>query len=464
MYNKQYNNPLVDDNPLIKNNPLVNKTKKKNKDFSKTNSNITPNDLWIKIRQLTYQYPVENQTALFLNLPEKDLNNYLKGSWPIIPKRVSTLIKNFLEYKRYFGSNVEKNFYQNFNENKMIKRLLRKRPLVFMGKGDYWHLRSGEKGMGSWDTVGTDLEQEPRTMKNYITYEEMEISTFISLSIYTPFINNGSRRNLAEPYGNHEKEGIYIGQVGCRFDEAQKMEWRFMIIDPQQNVAQFGYGPVQHQNSQNPFTYYMKMWASFYGIEHFPSYPEVQSDYSGRFIILDGYRDVYLDTYIYKRRLRMNAEVFLREADKRASVNGKKAFCHIVGLGLGAWSISHKQDILTLEMYCELLNEELFHNISDVYFAWFNFKPDEIQFHDSSKLPNQINGINIHHGQREPFEPIEDDKLLVANWAWDSASYIGNEYWDKQLSSSGDPAAACSSYIAYIGNPELNDMKRVYWY
>ena len=485
--NPQYN-PLLDNNPLISSNTGVNNdipsygisndipsygisntinvnnetsftnnqgTSKKKKS-KKKNGPITANDLWVLIQNLPYKYPVDNQTALFLNLPEGDLNNYLKGSWPILPKRVSTLIKNFLEYKSIFGSNTEKAFYKNYNVSRMIKRLLKKRPLVFMGKGDYWHLRTGETGTGSWETIGSDQERYPRIMKNYMTYEEMEFSTFISLSIYTPFINNGSRRNMAikssEP---HEPEGIYIGQVGCRFEEAQKMEWRFMIVDPQQNLPQFGYGP----DAVGPLSYYMKMWASFYGIDHFPNYQEVQSDYSGRFIMLDGYRDVYLDTFIYKKRLRMNAEVFLREADKRASVVGKKAFCHVVGLGLGAWSISNKQDVLTLEMYCELLNEELFPNISDVYFGCFDFDDKNFQ------LPNSINNIKLHHGEREPFEPQNDpNKLIVANWAWDGCSFVGNEYWEHKLATSGDPSASCCSFVPYIGNPDLNDMKRVYWF
>lgn len=441
-YKNNYN-PLLDNNPLVNNQQKPKKSKKKK----------TQNDLWITIQKLPYKYPIENLTALFLNLPEKDFNNYMNGSWPILPKRVSTLIQNFLEYKKFFGSNIEKEFYKTYTVSKMIKRFFLKRPLVFMGKGDYWHLRTGEKGMGSWETIGTDFEKNPMTMNNYITYEEMELSVFLSLSIYTPFINNGSRRNVGIQTNNHEHEGIYIGQVGCRFEEAQKMEWRFMIIDPQQNIPQRGYG----ENPPGPLGYYMKMWASFYDIPYFPTYNDIQADYSGRYIMLDGYRDVYLDTYIYKKRLRFNAEVFLREANKRASVTGKKAFCHVVGLGLGAWSISSKQNKLTLEMYSELLNEELFPNISDVYFAWFHCK--EFQ------LPDSINGINLHRGEREPFEPLNDpEKIIISNWAWDSASFIGNEYWDSQLGTSGDPAAASSSFVAYIGNPDLNVMKRVYWF
>ena len=418
---------------------------------------ITANKLWTKIQNLPYKYPVEAQTTMFLNLPDQNINNYFLGSWPVLPKRVSILIKNFIQYKKFYGSNVEKAFYRDYNVPKMISRLIRKRPLVFIGRGDYFQLRNGYKNTGDWHLVGTDYEKAPCVMKDYITYDEIELGVFISFSLYTPFINQGSRRNLAQPDNNHELEGIYIGQVGARFEEAERMEWRYMISDPRQNTEEKGYGPDNH----SPLGIYMKMWAGFYGISHFPTYSEARSDYSGRFIEIPAYNGIFFDTLVYKKRLRFNAEVFLREADKRASIVGKRAFCHMVSLGTGAWSIFPGQCKIALEMYVELLNEGEFPNISDVYFAWFDIKED-----DEFKLPDTINGININHGLREPFEPLNDpSKLIVAQYAGDANSFAaGNEYWEHNLAGSGDPAASCSSFISYIGNPDLNKFKKVYYY
>jgi len=46
--------------------------------------------------------------------------------------------------------------------------------------------------------------------------------------------------------------------------------------------------------------------------------------------------------------------------------------------------------------------------------------------------------------------------LLIIMFAWDGGSYVGNEYWQGYLTSSGDPAQASCSTIPYTQNPKIN--------
>jgi len=65
----------------------------------------------------------------------------------------------------------------------------------------------------------------------------------------------------------------------------------------------------------------------------------------------------------------------------------------------------------------------------------------------------------IHFSRRNPFDALsteDSSKLVVAMFAWDGNSFVGNEYWNGMLSASGDPAAACCSNIPELLNPDVN--------
>lgn len=389
---------------------------------------------------MTRKYPIDYLTNYFNNLENKE--TYIKNSWLIVPKTLVILINDFLNFKNINGSDIEKKIYKNMTQDQFIFRLFAKRPLVFVGGSDSWTLRDNTQGFGNWETIGTNNEKSPLTLDEYLSYDEIEISSFLSISIYTPFINNGSRRNIGIPSGNCQPNGIYIGQCGARFERFNKMEWRYMIVDSKQNTKENGYG-----TNLSP---YLAIWAKFYDVPYFPVYDEVINDSSGRYYKVG--TESYLDLHIYHKRLKINAEIFLKEANLRN--NNKKAYCYVVGLGLGAWKISYDIQLkITFEVYLELLNEENFPYVSDLYFGWFN---------KDIEIPQKIKNINIHIGFNNPADPLTDENnILVANWAWDPNSYIGNEYWSGILGTSGDPAAASCSCISYIGNPEFNYINKV---
>ncbi len=358
----------------------------------------------------------------------------------ICDQSVRLLIKNFLNHKRKFGTNQEKKLYKNMSEVDFIKRLILNRPLAFYTANDTYRLQQKNmRGCGNFEFIGTDLEISSLVLSNYLSYEEMEIAALLGVSTPTYFINNGNRYNFAtlDTSNNYQKEGIYVGLVGARFEKQNLMEWKHIIITPEQNIVENGYG-----FSKKEFNCFEK----FYG-QKFPTFQEAQQDATGKYIQLN--KNMYFNSSVYKKRLKCVIEPFLEDANRRALQAEKKAYCRVVGLGLGVWKISDIQDVLMLEVYTEILNENNFSNITDIEFLHFDKKINM----------NHKNNIKLSFSKANPADKLVGehvDKLLVAMYAWDSNSYPGNEYWDGLLSASGDPAAACCSTIAELQNPLIN--------
>jgi len=358
------------------------------------------------------------------------------------------LIPDFLAYKKAKGSDIEKAFYQNMSVEAFINRLLINRPLTFYTEHDSYLLRDGKtKGAGSIDyfgigggnlhfeAVGTDKEIAPLVLKDYLSYDEMQISALIGVSVPTYFINDGDRGNIAVVgYGGkpYQEEGIHVGLVGARFEKPGLMEWQHMMIAGTQNTKEKGYGTDTES--------LLRVWEKFYG----EKFPESMSP-----------NQRSIDTTIYSRRLRMVIEPFLMDANRRGQEAGKKVYCHVVGLGLGVWKVDNRQERVMLDVYAQVINEGNFPHIADIDFSYFNLK-------ECGKVGNDgtLNGIKLHFSKRNPSAKLtgmDANKLLVAMYAWDSNAYPGNEYWLGALTVSGDPAAACCSTIPELQNPLIND-------
>jgi hypothetical protein len=69
-------------------------------------------------------------------------------------------------------------------------------------------------------------------LKDYISYDEMQISSMISVSCPTFFINSGSRGNCGRPQkdGSFQRFGVYVGIIGARFERDGLMESEHMLI------------------------------------------------------------------------------------------------------------------------------------------------------------------------------------------------------------------------------------------
>ncbi|KAI8629346.1 hypothetical protein F5Y19DRAFT_78535 [Xylariaceae sp. FL1651] len=352
----------------------------------------------------------------------------------VVHSRFPDLIQQFLEHKRTHGSSVEKAFYHDgWTWQQQVARLLEKRALVFLGGSDSTVLRSG-KHIGSayreWDNVGTEdeINNKHLFLKEYLSYDEIMLSSLVGVSGPSYFINDGRRVNGGRrgEAGTFEPRGIIIGLVGARFERGDRMD--------SVHVLKSSNNPRQHPELT-------KIFHSFFGPTKNPT--------------LD------FDTTMYKARIRITADILLLEANERAKAVGKKAYVYIVGLGLGVWiwRSAAQQPLLYVQAFLESLSElgESLSNIGTVEFAWI--QPVFGWSQRTMKVGPQQREVNVKFSRRNPAEKLvgdESDQLLVLSYAWDGNAFPGNEYWGGSLTATGDPAAACMSTISELHNAMIN--------
>ncbi len=413
-----------------------------------------------------------NNTGVLKTIVQDKICSNANNVSVIVHPKVMTLINDFLALKKTSGSSVEQELYANMTPNAFIDRLLKNRPLAFLGRDDYYLLRDGQTqgDGGNFEAIGTENEQAPLILRDYLSYDEMPISALLGVVVPTHFINSGSRVNkgIFDASGNYERHGIYVGQVGARFERPEQMEYAHMFITAQQNTAANGYGP-NDPNPSDPRHRLLRIWSKFYGVPYFPL--------AAKGAIRGG-----LNKEIFKKRMRMVIEPFLIEANNRAAAKNKKAYVIATGLGLSAWLVAQEQKDILMQVYAEVLTNRTFSNISDLHFPHFTLKgsynPTQRDPAQSTQeyrdlltktvysgmkhgVPFTINGnhIMIHYDLRDAAEELTGDdagKLLIAQYAWDGNAYPGNEYWEGSLAASGDPAAACCSMIPELQNPLIN--------
>gem|GEM_PF-1001687 len=372
-----------------------------------------------------------------------------QNAYPLMHNKVTSLMNDFLTYKKLYGSDIEKALYATMNINDFINRLLTQRPLTFYLSSDNYLLKGGGSGIGGFEAIGTESEKSPLLLENYLSYDEMQISALLGVSTPTYFINNGNRYNAAIPgaAGSYQETGIYMGLVGARLEKENVMEWQHVVITPEQNTLEKGYGLT----SSKPVSH-LTVWEKLYGVQ-FPTYQEAEQDKSGEYVRVNGFSGL-INKDVYKKRIRLTIAPFLFDAQKRGEEVNKQVYLRPVALGLGNWTPRELQKPLTflmLEVYRELINELALTKITDIEFLWFD-----------AQMNLSKNGLTVKYTQGNPADKLQGEdskKLLVSCFAWDGNSYPGNEYWlgIGSLGASGDPAAICCSTVAELQNPLINE-------
>ena len=419
-----------------------------------------------------YRFPIESNRLKNIikppfNYPPENIAMHAMGVRPIVHEKVVELAESFLAFKRIHGSDAEKRLYDAMALPAFFDKLIRKRPLMFMTARDEYILRDGKtEGAGGFEAIGTELEEQPLILTEYNSYGEMQIAALMGVSVPTYFINSGSRNNegIVGLPGSFEEYGIYTALVGARFERQGSMEWQHMIVSPEQNTSDNGYG--LHADPDALETRSLAFWANFYGEgDFFPDYQTAVNDGTGKFIRPNKFASYFLNRSAYKQRIRMIAEPFLIDANERAAKQSRQAYVIAVGYGIGVWAIpglKDEQARLIVEAFEDVLAENHLPFISDLVFSWY----PESCMHcggvgDGEMLKVGSNEIRIHFNKNSPAEKLtgsDEGKLLVASYAWDGNAYPGNEYWAGAdfLSASGDPAAASCSTISELQNPDVN--------
>lgn len=456
-------------------------------------TNPEPNVVIPPIESKTSQYPAKTKAqkrALFKTMQENEagfhkmptehnrLNNecwtdeekikiaeFAKYSSIVMDQRVHEFLGKYLQLKKEYGHRLEQEVYADLNKKGFAHRLICQRPLTFVTKSDQSLLRDGhtldgkQTVTGGYETIGTEQEQEPLTLKNYISYEEMPIAALLSIASGTFFINNGDRNNAGrmDDVERIQREGIYAGVVGARYEKPDQMECKYQVVTPTQNTLENGYGIIKDATVENRV---LQLWEWLYEMP-FATYQEAQNDTTGRFVAYYPNKwnqnlVYYFDTQSYKKRMELVIKPFLLHSDHCAQSIRQAAYIHAVGLGLGVWQIHPSQANLMLDVYHEVIENNALDHTADIDFSWF---PDEVQQCGDAKNGEKINDITIHFSHRNPADKLtgeDEGKLLIAQYAWDGNSYTGNEYWRNMLIASGDPAAASCSLIPSLHNPDIN--------
>jgi hypothetical protein len=377
--------------------------------------------------------------------------------------RVVPVMRAFLQWKSNDESTPmsARALFASLSVNEFAVRLITQRPLAFLTSFDHAKLRqSGGSALdrNAFTHIGTATEAPPLNLAQYISYHEIILAALLIVSSYTLFINSGDRGNCARLSSSpFVPRGVYIGAVGARFERDDQMETLFIIVNRDRCTEANGYGP----GLTSPL---LAVLAPLYGVTHFPTWSEAATEYEARKSDAEcRYSRVgneLFDRLAFRARIRVTLETVLLDAERRGVDSGRSAFVYLVGLGLGVWAVTRREQCaLFLDELALAIAQLSLAHIGDVYIAWF---PPETQRCGTARdgetlLDAQGHAVTIRFGNANPADPMPNsDSLLVATFAWDGNSYPGNEYWLGSLAASGDPAAACCSTIPEIQNPWIN--------
>jgi hypothetical protein len=281
-------------------------------------SRPTSNDLASALTPTNFSHHFPTKHNRISNFDPETVASDARHTCVVLHPKLPDLFTTFLEHKRKRGSKYEKNLYatsETFDWKTLATRLIEKRPLAFLSPNDSTILRDGrslDDACAEWDRNGSDEQHLNRTLtlEEYLSYDEIMLSSLLGASGPTHFINTGGRRNKGEIEPNipHQSRGVIVGLVGARFERIDRMDFVHIL-------------PPVRKAKQHPEL--SAIFEDFFGGRN-PNKP-------------------FFDEKIYKARMRITVETLLMEASERTFefyianehvTVQPKAHVHVVGLGL----------------------------------------------------------------------------------------------------------------------------------
>ncbi|KAH8295923.1 hypothetical protein KR018_000701 [Drosophila ironensis] len=393
-----------------------------------------------------------------------NISEQIASTYPVIHERTLFLYLQYLEHKCLWGNSVEQGVYKDLSLCGLVQRLLEKRCASFFARNDKYLLLSGERGASGFEAVGTPLEKAPLLLASVLSYDDIKLSALLSVSSQTIFVNEGERTNcgrVGRGSRTLQPSGVIVGMIGARLSRRNLMEFQDIVVARTQNTRANGYGQALGDAAQTREQDYRRLWRGFYAVRDLV-HGEASIDQQ-RFGPSGNKQDVF-DNLVMKRRYAVSFDLLLLETQARAEADGRLAYLHVVGFGLGVWKVAGQQERIFLEAFeqrLRALGSRLDH-IGAVHFSWFKLEKCG-GLRDGALIPvpgHPNGGVRVLLSKRRPAEkltgPVFADMLLVVSYAWDGNALPGNEFWMKMLKSTGDSSTACSTLVAELHNPHIN--------
>lgn len=380
----------------------------------------------------------------------------------------------------------------------MVKRLIYNRPLAFVGRNN------SSKNVGTPNMIAPGnpnaLDHIGGLFEPYVKngpeekYELISLAALVGCWSLTPIVHSGikslphiskpndlnERRLREEKFfngnknnGNFNTEAYVCGLVGARFEKSNQMEDAYIRETAAKN------NPI-HRGLRTLFE------------ERIGLNNKYKHTYGGSQSAINKHN-------LYRERIRFTFELFLGQCFNIAITKKEKLCPVFTGLGGGVWvqgSGMSNSDINNIieDVILSILtdNQHYLEVFPAIRISSIISYPDILGDDMESGLPiqqlrlgsvseefntkyrtnysNLINGnlkiFHTHYNNNSPqsfFTQEELNQLIGIDnvrqaflFAWDGNSFVGNEYWYKDMSGSGDPLTVSSCCIGQLCNPFIN--------